>query len=131
MSRTSFRVNPHSIICLDVKERLARSRRHIWSLSDSNRIRTHNQLVRKWTLNNLRKTTQPLNKHKPIRLNGWVFVYELGGCGFQSRSFHLKSFYATLIQPDFCLAFRGLHLYNLKSLSTIQFYTTLEQLDSH
>ena len=119
MSRTGFRVNPHSIVCLDVKELLAQSRRHIWSLSDSNRIRTHNQLVRKWTLNHLRKTTQPLNKHKPVRLNGSVFVYELSGSGFGSRSCHLKSFYATLIQPGFCLAFKGLHLYNLKSLPTI------------
>ena len=30
---------------------LARSRRHIWSLSDSNQIHTHNHLVRKQTLN--------------------------------------------------------------------------------
>ena len=29
MSRTSFRVNPHSIVCLNVKELLARSRSHI------------------------------------------------------------------------------------------------------
>ena len=36
MSRTSFRVNPHSIVCLNVKKLLARSRRHIWSLSYSN-----------------------------------------------------------------------------------------------
>ena len=35
MSRTSFRVNLHSIVCLNVKELLARSRRHIWSLSHS------------------------------------------------------------------------------------------------
>ena len=55
MSRTSFRVNPHSIVCLNVKELLARSRRHIWSLSDSNEIRTHNHLVRKQTLNHLAK----------------------------------------------------------------------------
>ena len=48
MSRTSFRVNPHSMVCLNIKE-LARSRRHIWSLSDSDEIRTHNHLVRKWT----------------------------------------------------------------------------------
>ena len=49
MSRTSFRVNPHSIVCLNVKELLARSRRHIWRLSDSNVIRTDNHLVRKRT----------------------------------------------------------------------------------
>ena len=55
MSRTSFRVNPHTIVCLNVKELFARSRRHIWSLSDSNAIRTHNHLVRKRTLNHLAK----------------------------------------------------------------------------
>ena len=39
MQHTSFRVNPHYIVCLNVKELLARSRRHIESLSDSNGIR--------------------------------------------------------------------------------------------
>ena len=29
ISRTSFRVNPHSTVCLNLKELLARSRRHI------------------------------------------------------------------------------------------------------
>ena len=53
MSRTSFSVNPHSIVCLNVKELLAGSRHHIWSLSDGNLIRTHNHLVRKRTLNYL------------------------------------------------------------------------------
>ena len=60
-------------ICLNFKELLARSRRHIWSLSDCNGIRTNNHLVRKRTLN----------------LNGWVFVYELSGCWFESRCSHL------------------------------------------
>ena len=55
MSRTSFRVNPHFIVCLNVKELLARSRRHFWSLIDSNVIRTHKYLVRKLTLNHLAK----------------------------------------------------------------------------
>ena len=30
MSRNSFRVNPHSIVCLNAKELLAQSRRHIY-----------------------------------------------------------------------------------------------------
>ena len=42
ISPTSFRVNPHSILCLNVKKLPARSRRHIWSLSDSNEICFHN-----------------------------------------------------------------------------------------
>ena len=47
MSQKSFRVNLHYIVCLNVKELLAQSRRHILSLSD--RIRTHNHLVGKET----------------------------------------------------------------------------------
>ena len=43
--------------CLNVKELLARNRPHIWSLSDSNGIRTDNQLVRKRTLNRLGRLT--------------------------------------------------------------------------
>ena len=41
--------------CLNVKELLARSSRHIWTLSDCNGTRTHNHLVRKRTLNHLAK----------------------------------------------------------------------------
>ena len=40
---------------LNVKELLALNKRDIWSLSDSNGIRTHNHLVRKGTLNPLVK----------------------------------------------------------------------------
>ena len=41
--------------CLNIKELLARNRRDIWSLSDTNGIRTHNHLVRKRTPNYLAK----------------------------------------------------------------------------
>ena len=47
--------------CLNVKELLARSRRHIWRLSDSNGTRTHNHLVRKGTLNHLAKLAKWLS----------------------------------------------------------------------
>ena len=90
MSRTSFRVNPHSIVCLNVREVLARSRGHIWSLSDSNVIRTHNHLVRKWTLNYLAKLAK-------LWLSGWVFVYELSGCGFESRFCHFHQTFHLVI----------------------------------
>ena len=40
---------------LFAKELLAQSRHYIWSLGDSNAIRTHNHLVRKRTLNHLAK----------------------------------------------------------------------------
>ena len=61
MSRTSISVNPHSIVYLNVKELLARSRRHIWSLSHSNVIQTHNHLVCKRTLNHLAKLARWLS----------------------------------------------------------------------
>ena len=57
----SRRVNPHSIVCMNVEELLAWSRRNIWSLSDSNVIRTHNHLVRKRRLNHLAKLAKSLS----------------------------------------------------------------------
>ena len=33
--------------------------------------------------------------HWPVWLNGWVFVYELSGCGFESRCYHLNFRYGT------------------------------------
>ena len=53
MSRTSFRVNLKSTVFLNVKEFLARSRRHIWGLTDSKGTQNHNHLVDKWTQNHL------------------------------------------------------------------------------
>ena len=50
ISRTSFRVNSYSIVCLNVNELVILSRRHILSLRDSNMIRTHNYLLRKRSL---------------------------------------------------------------------------------
>ena len=61
MSRTSFRVDAHSIVCLNVNKLPARSRRHIWSLSNSNEIRTRNHLVLKQTLNHLAKLAKCLS----------------------------------------------------------------------
>ena len=55
MAHTSFRVNLHSIVSQSVKELLAQCRCHIWSLSDSSGIWTHNYLVRKRILNHLAK----------------------------------------------------------------------------
>ena len=44
---------------------------------------THNHLVRKWTLDHLAKI-------RPVWLNGWVFVYELSGCEFESHCCQLR-----------------------------------------
>ena len=74
MSRTSFRVNLHSVVCLNIKELLAQRRSHIWSLSDNNEIRTLNHLARKRTLS---------------------------GCGFESRCCHLNFRYGTWVEQGF------------------------------
>ena len=71
MSRMSFRVNLQSVVCLNVKELLAWSKHHIWSLSDSSEIRTHNHLVCKQTLSHLAKLAS-LAKWLSVRL--WVRV---------------------------------------------------------
>ena len=71
MSRTGFSVNLHSLVCLNVKELLARRRCHIWSLSDSNEIRTHNHLVRKRTLNHIAKLVKSLSVHLRTK---WLWV---------------------------------------------------------
>ena len=66
MSRTCFRMSPHSIVCLNVKELFARNRCDIWSLSGSNGVQTHNHLVRKWKLN-----------HLPSWSNDWAVLWVL------------------------------------------------------
>ena len=78
MSRTSFRANLPSIVCLNVKELLARSRLHIGILSDSNAIRTQNHLVRKQIVNGLAKLAYWLAKWLSV-------VYKLSGYGLKSR----------------------------------------------
>ena len=65
---------------LNVKELLARNQRDIWSLSDCNGTRMHR--------------TGKYSQHSSIIwlvwVNGWVLVYELSGCGFDSRCCHLN-----------------------------------------
>ena len=50
-----FQIESRLYSCLNVKELLARNSRDVRSLSDSNGIRTHNHLNRKWALNYLPK----------------------------------------------------------------------------
>ena len=56
-------------ICLNIKQFHARIRSNIWSLRDSNGIRTQNNLVRKRTLNHLAKLA-----NWQVWLNSWVFA---------------------------------------------------------
>ena len=72
MSYKSFTVNLHSTICMNVKELLARSRCHIWTLSDSNEIWTHNHLVPKRTLNHLANLTKLTSLAKWLSVGLWT-----------------------------------------------------------
>ena len=73
--------------------------------SDSNGTWTHNHLVRKRTLKYLAKL---------VWLNGWVFVYELNGCGFKYRCCHLNFRCYACLWARSSLTFR--QLYSLDSL---------------
>ena len=95
--------------CLNVKERLAWSRREICILSDCNWTPTHNHLVRKQThdkniydvtgrdmirtysqIHHTNKYSQHSSIIWPVLLNGWVFVSELSGCEFESSWSYLN-----------------------------------------
>ena len=82
MSHERFGSESTLYSCLNAKELLVRNRRDIWSLSDCNRTRTHNHLVRKRTLNHLAAhRTYEYSQHSsiiwPVWSNGWVLVYKL------------------------------------------------------
>ena len=63
------------IVCLNVKELVARSRRHIWRLSGSTKIQTHNHLVHKRTLKHLAKLAQTRQTSQSVRLRTkWLWV---------------------------------------------------------
>ena len=74
MSRTSFRVNLHPTVCLNVKELPTRSRRHIWHLGDSNKIRTHDHFVCKRTLSHLAKLVILAGLARLTSLAKWLNV---------------------------------------------------------
>ena len=96
----------------ETKKLLARSRHHIWSLSDSNAIRTHNhitiecgftlKLVRDMITCSQMQRTDKNSWHSsivwPVQLNGWVFVYKVSGCAFKSRCCHLNFSYGTCFE---------------------------------
>ena len=59
--------------CLNVKELLAQSRRETYSqMHRTDKYSQHSSII--W----------------PVWPNGWVFVYELSGCGFESSWSHLN-----------------------------------------
>ena len=88
-------------ICLNIKELLAQNWHEIWSLSGCNGTQTYNHLVHKQTcihdmirlytqMHHTEKYSQHSSITWPVWLNGWVFVFEISGCGFKSRCSHLN-----------------------------------------
>ena len=84
----------HNICSLDFKEHLSRNRRNIWSLSDCNRIWSHNHLVCKRTLTRLAKLTNWLS---------WVvstYLYAAVDCMFLSCHVRVSQYIYTLFLPE-------------------------------
>ena len=94
MSRTRFRVNPHSIVCLNVNELLAKCRRHIWSLIDINGIRIHNYLVWKPILHHIAKPAKWLSCVVSTYLYG-VFHCILLSCHIRDWLYSLRKHQGT------------------------------------
>ena len=90
VSRTHFQSESALYSCLNVKELLARNRRDIWSLNDSNWSRTHYHLVRKLILNHLAKLA--------IWLSCIVSTYLYGV--FESRCSHLNFRYRACFKQE-------------------------------
>ena len=63
MSRSRFRINLYSIVAWMSRNPFLENRHDIWSLSDSNRVRIHNHLVGKRTLDHLAKLGKLSNCH--------------------------------------------------------------------
>ena len=84
--------------CLNVKELLARNRSHIWSLRDTNEIRTHNHLVRKRTLDHLANLFEEMFI-LPKNILQSPLIYDLS-----KRMFHKPSYrYLQEIRQNFHL----------------------------
>ena len=108
MSRTSFRVNLHSIVrlrakCLRVRTLFLSHKLQIWRLNAKEFLDIQANRECRFTLKlvcdmiitySQMHHTDKYSQHSsiiwPVCLNGWVFVYELSGCGFESRSSQLN-----------------------------------------
>ena len=80
--------------CLNVKEVLTRSRRHIWRLSDCNGTRTNNHLVRKRILNHLAKLAKWLSSVVS------TYLYGAFDCMFLSCHVRIWDWIHTLQLPE-------------------------------
>ena len=109
MSRTSFRVNPHSIVMwLWVRIALLSLKLQIWCLLRARSFLTFRQTIEcGFTLKLVRDMiitysqihrTDKHSQHRHVWLNDWVFVHELSGCGFESCCCHLNFRYGTCFE---------------------------------
>ena len=112
---TSFRVNPLSIVWLNIKEDLAQSRCYIWSLCESTQILTHKNPVGKWTLNRLAKLT------KQLGCFGCTYLYGAFDCMLLSCYVRVSEWIHTLVCLNVkeLLARRRHHMYNLSHRNEI------------
>ena len=83
--------------CLNVKELLARNRRDMWSLSDSNGIRTHYHLVCKQTFSHLAKLARiPLLSLRqdimPSNFSLISYIKQVSSGHFTGMQPHLSNF---------------------------------------
>ena len=83
--------------CLKLNELFGRSKCEIWNLSDCNETRTHNDLVRKRTLNHLAKLAKWLH----CRVSTYLYLSELSGCGFEFPCSHLNFRFRVCLEQGF------------------------------
>ena len=89
ISRTRFRVNQRSIVAWMSRTSLLETC-PISEVRDM--IRTYSQIHRTY------KYSQHSSIIWPVWFNGWVFVYELSGCGFESCCCHLNFRYGACFE---------------------------------
>ena len=71
--------------------------------SSNYRVRIHSEMCM-WHNKNIqsnalyRKVLTTQLKHRPVWLNGWLFVYELSSCGFKSHCSHLNFRFSTCFE---------------------------------
>ena len=82
------------IICLNVKQLLARNKRDIWILSDCNGAQTHNHLVRKRTFNSL------ANLGKWLSCVTISYLYDAFDCILVSCHIHVSEWIQTHYLPE-------------------------------
>ena len=116
MSGASFRVNPLSIVCLNIKELLAQSWHYIWTSSHSNEIRTHNQFVKEHsTFSQTGQMIEVCCEYLSVRCV-WRYVITMSQTSFRVNP-----------HPIVCLNVKELHAWSMCHIwSSLTFRQTIE-----